>query len=105
MVLKCKSFSCVELLCCFCGSVFLLSILLSVLYMIYGQKWTSGLNDLNNNPDNFGIRNSLQSKVRSINSKKVMVMTENGLSETHDKINNFMDYRNEEDAGSTQVFL
>jgi hypothetical protein len=71
-----------------------------MIYFQYNPKWQRDLNDLTNKPDNFGIRISLQSKVRSINNKKVMVMTKNGLQHEM-KVNNIND--DTEDSDSFEV--
>ena len=71
-----------------------------MIYFQYNPKWTRDLNDLTNKADNFGIRISLQSKVRSINSKKVMVMTKNGLQQEME-VKNIKDYI--EDSDSLEV--
>ena len=65
MAISCKSLTFVELFCCLCGSVFILAISGSTMYMIYFQynpKWTS---EVPEKPDNFGIRSSLRSEPRS----------------------------------------
>ena len=65
MAISCKSLTFVELFCCLCGSVFILAISGSTMYMIYFQynpKWNS---EVPEKPDNFGIRSSLRSEPRS----------------------------------------
>ena len=68
-----------------------------MIYFQYNPKWTRDLNDLTNKADSFGIRISLQSKVRSITSKKVMVMTKNGLQHEME-VKNIKDYTDDSDS-------
>ena len=84
----CKYLTFIEMFCCFCGSIFVLAISSSVMYMVYFQHNPTTTESFDT-PSNFGIRSSLRSEPRFRKNSSFVVTTEHAL--TYDIENNIND--------------